>query len=63
MIYNELVNQIKEKTLEKPFCFPTETIFGIFVPDKKKNLIDQIYTMKKRPYSKKLMLMFNDKKR
>jgi len=60
MIYNELVNQIKDKTLEKPFCFPTETIFGIFVPVNRYDLIDQIYTMKKRPYSKKLMLMFSD---
>jgi len=60
MLYNELVTHIKDKTLEKPFAFPTETVFGIFVPVDRYDLIESIYEIKKRPYSKKLMLMFKD---
>jgi L-threonylcarbamoyladenylate synthase len=59
MLYPELVASINNKTLISPFAFPTETVFGIFAPFNRYDLITKIYEIKKRSYDKKLLMMFN----
>lgn len=59
MLYQNLVQSIINNSLEEPFAFPTETVFGLFAPVKNYNLINKIYEIKNRSLDKKLLLMFN----